>query len=61
MIEEHTTGKVEKSMTGLNGIYRKTLNEYNSSPSGSKKEFELGKKLRELDKKIAEKLPKEEA
>jgi len=40
----------------LDNEYRKVLNDYNSSPSGSKLEFELGKKLNELDKEIAEKV-----
>mgnify|MGYP003142636362 FL=1 len=37
----------------LDNEYKTLLAEYNSSPSGSKIEFELGKKLDELDKKIA--------
>jgi hypothetical protein len=37
----------------LDNEYMTLLKEYHSSPSGSKIEFELGKKLDELDKKIA--------
>ncbi len=39
----------------LDNEYQTLLKEYHSSPSGSKIEFELGKKLDELDKEIAEK------
>tara|TARA_Y100000004_G_scaffold58315_1_gene64948 strand:- start:199 stop:369 length:171 start_codon:yes stop_codon:yes gene_type:complete len=41
------------NLISLDNEYMNTLKEYNSSPSGSKKEFELGKKLDALDKKIA--------
>ena len=38
----------------LDKTYHEILKEYHDSPSGSLKEFKLGKKLDELDKKIAE-------
>jgi hypothetical protein len=41
------------SLIGLDNEYQTVLRDYHNSPSGSKKEFELGKKLDELDKKIA--------
>ena len=37
----------------LDKTYHEVLKEYHDSPSGSLKEFKLGKKLDELDKKIA--------
>ena len=40
----------------LDKTYHETLKEYHNSPSGSLKEFKLGKKLDELDKKIAKKV-----
>ena len=43
------------SLIELDKTYHKVLKEYHNSPSGSKKEFELGKKLDKLDKEIAEK------
>ena len=39
----------------LDKTYHEILKEYHDSPSGSLKEFNLGKKLDELDKEIAEK------
>jgi hypothetical protein len=42
------------SLIEIDNEYHKVLRDYHNSPSGSKKEFELGKKLDELDKKIAE-------
>ena len=39
----------------LDNEYRSVLKDYHNSPSGSKKEFELGKKLDKLDKEIAKK------
>jgi hypothetical protein len=47
-------GKDMASLIGLDNEYQTVLRDYHNSPSGSKKEFELGKKLDELDKKIAE-------
>ena len=43
------------SLIELDKTYHEVLKEYHNSPSGSKKEFELGKKLDKLDKEIAEK------
>ena len=43
------------SLIEIDNEYHKVLKEYHDSPSGSKKEFELGKKLDELDKEIAKK------
>ena len=42
-------------LVSLDNEYHTLLKEYHDSPSGSKKEFELGKKLDELDKEIAKK------
>lgn len=39
----------------LDKTYHEILKEYHNSPSGSLKEFKLGKKLDELDKEISEK------
>ena len=39
----------------LDKSYSEILKEYHNSPSGSLKEFQLGKKLDELDKEIAKK------
>tara|TARA_R100001086_G_C11679622_1_gene215328 strand:+ start:228 stop:398 length:171 start_codon:yes stop_codon:yes gene_type:complete len=39
----------------LDKTYHEVLKEYHDSPSGSLKEFKLGKKLDELDKEIAKK------
>tara|TARA_E500000318_G_scaffold43201_1_gene41142 strand:- start:543 stop:710 length:168 start_codon:yes stop_codon:yes gene_type:complete len=39
----------------LDNEYQTLLKEYNSSPSGSLKEFKIGKKLDVLDKEIAKK------
>ena len=47
-------------LVSLDNEYHTLLKEYHDSPSGSKKEYELGKKLDELDKKIAEKSSKVE-
>ena len=41
-------------LISLDNEYHTLLKEYHNSPSGSLKEFKLGKKLDELDKKIAE-------
>ena len=48
-------GIIMASLIELDKTYHEVLKEYHNSPSGSKKEFELGKKLDKLDKEIAEK------
>ena len=40
----------------LDKTYHEVLREYHDSPSGSLKEFKLGKKLDELDNKISKEI-----
>ena len=43
-------------LISLDNEYHTLLKEYHNSPSGSLKEFKLGKKLDELDSKISKEI-----
>ena len=53
MIDTDRKEGTNMGLLELDKTYHEVLKEYHDSPSGSLKEFKLGKKLDELDSKIS--------
>jgi len=56
MIDTDRKEGTDMGIIELDNTYSKVLSEYHNSPSGSKKEFELSKKLDKLDKEISKEI-----
>ena len=56
MIDTDRKEGTDMGLLELDKTYHEVLKEYHDSPSGSLKEFKLGKKLDELDSKISKEI-----
>ena len=56
MIDTDRKEGTDMGLLELDKTYHEVLREYHDSPSGSLKEFKLGKKLDELDNKISKEI-----